>query len=218
MAEPKTNEVIDLAKVAKNHLFVIEAVEEDEQTGVIEEEGYYFVIRGNKCTEENKKVISDILAEKAEEAITSNDAAKGQALLNASLRYNSNNVVALNWYGRLLRAAGLLQEAVEMYGRTLACDPSNVDALISRSNIYFRQLKKYYEAEFHLKIAMKFWPSDFVVLVTYAGYLSDVRQDFESAESLYKLAMTADSKTHPNLLFNYGVFLMDHRKNFPVFS
>ncbi len=123
-----------------------------------------------------------------------NNAELAQNLLNSSLRYNEKNIASTNLYGKMLRAAGYPEDALLMYGRTLASDPLDLEALISRANIYYRRQKRFYEAEWHLRLAMKFYSGNLFVLSTYAAFLADIKKDLDKSEKLYLKALDIMNK------------------------
>lgn len=230
-------EEVNLAKVSQDKIFMIEELSENDSMAVIIEEGYHFVIKekhsstepNSYVSKESRRKISIILSIKAKDAIEENDAALAQNLLTIALRYDSNNIDGINLYGKMLRIAGYLNDSISMFGRCLAVDPTNVEALISRANIYYRELTKYYEAEWHLKIAYKFHPNNIFVITTYASFLSDAKKDINKSEKLYKQAIKIldddynENKKNNNeieikygqadVLYNYALFLAQHKKD-----
>ncbi|ETO18986.1 hypothetical protein RFI_18254 [Reticulomyxa filosa] len=233
MAGTNSTDFITLEGISRDHIFKVENILE-ESSGVIEEQGYYFVVKQKKrrtawhVSKEAKRNISKILTEKAEDAVhvmfrtfTANNGMmdiylfpmfgllapsntkkqkkkkkkkrgreksitkiriqiwsyihyiqhkqylqvnageRAQELLNCALRYDDNNIHALNLYGKLLCAANLYDDALNVYARCLSIDPTNLEALTSRAMIYCRssgdqRAPKFYEAEWHLKLAHKF--------------------------------------------------------------
>jgi len=188
---------INLSKINEDNIFPIEDLNSNDSMAVIIEKGYYFIIKERHAStepnayvsKESRQKISIILSIKAKEAIESNNAALAQELLTISLRYYSDNIDGINLYGKMLRIAGYLDDSISMFGRCLAVDPTNVEALISRANIYYREQNKHYEAEWHLRIAYKFHPNNIFVITTYASFLSDAKKDIDTSQKLYKQAI-----------------------------
>lgn len=201
------SDVVDLSTIPADRVFIVASISVDDAVSVIEEEGYHFVIKQHKlkhgknkqyCPRDTRRVISRILTLKAKDAIVSpkrvesgrdGGAALAQRLLTIALRYDDKNIDAINLYGKILRAANYLEHSIDMYGRCLAVDPINVEALVSRANIYYLQLDKRHEAEWHLKIAIKFYPKNLYVLNAYAGFLSNIKNDLINAQKYYKIAI-----------------------------
>ncbi|ETO05257.1 hypothetical protein RFI_32139 [Reticulomyxa filosa] len=208
MSNPAAADFISLEGISSKNIFKVENVSPDETSGVIEEHGYYFLVKERKrrtawhISKDAKRNISKILTQKAEEAVhvrekesfcvffffffgkmiikerkkekngritttttttkMANEAERAQELLNSALRYDDGNVNGLNLYGKLLCAASLYDEALHLYARCLSVDPTNLEALISRAMIYCRHdnesqtTPKYYEAEWHFKLAYRF--------------------------------------------------------------
>ncbi|ETO16220.1 hypothetical protein RFI_21138, partial [Reticulomyxa filosa] len=205
MPNEKLDNFISLEGISSDHIFKVESISPKDSIGVIEDLGFYFVVKERKhrtawyISKDTKRFISNILLEKAEESVLANDAAKAQELLNGSLRYDESNVRALNLYGKLLCAAKLYEEALDIYGQCLSADPTNLEALTSRATIYYQNIKtpKYNEAEWHFKLAHKFHFDNVLLLGMYANFLSEMGKDKTLADKYYKKALeTMETKSN----------------------